>query len=175
MRLIYYEEEQNLNHSPWLWVLLLIFTLGALFPLVNGFYWQIIKGQPWGDKPMSDAGIIALVIAILLLSGFMGSIIVFMKLHVIIDMQGVHYQFFPNERKWNTITKDAILYYEIGKKNIFIRYGYYRYWFVRTKTMNVNGTVHLSLHLTNGRKVELGSRNPEGLQWAMKKLFSQHD
>lgn len=175
MRRIYYEEEQNLKDNRWLWVLLLIFTMGALLPLIDGMYWQVIKGQPWGDKPMSDDGIIALFIIIFIICCLVTWIMVSMKLHVIIDAEGVHYKFFPNEPKWSTISKEEIIDFDIAKKNIFSRFGHRRHWFLKTKTMNVNGTVHLSLYLKNGRKIQLGSRNPEGLKWAMKKLIPKNE
>lgn len=175
MRQVYYEEEQKLKDNRWLLVLLLIFVLGAIFPLVNGIYWQVIKGQPWGDKPMSDAGIISLFAIIFLICCAASWLLISMKLHFIVDSEGFHYKFFPNEPRWSTISKDEIIYFDFVKKNKLSPFGYRRHWFVKTKTMNVNGVVHLTLHLKNGRKIQFGSRNREGLEWAMKKLIPKNE
>jgi len=41
--------------------------------------------------------------------------------------------------------------------------------------MNINGTIYLTLRLKNGKKLRLWSRNPEGLKWAMAKLFPKNE
>jgi hypothetical protein len=69
---------------------------------------------------------------------------------------------------------EEILDFEVAEKKIF-RFGHHRKWFVKTKSMNVNGTFQLSLFLRNGKKLQLGSKNPEGLRWAMKKLLSKNE
>ena len=174
MRRIYYEEEQHLRNNQWLYVGMLVITMGALLPLIKGIQRQIVNGEPWGDKPMSDNGIIALTVFVFVICCLLTWLIVSMKLHVIIDAEGVHYKFFPNEPRWSTISKEEIIDFEVEKKKL-LSFGHHRKWFVKTKSMNVNGTFQLSLFLRNGKKVQLGSRNPEGLRWAMKKLLPKNE
>ena len=175
MRKIYYEEEQSLKSNRWLYVCMLTLTLGALLPLIHGIYWQVVKGIPWGQKPMSDEGIIALTVVVFVIGCLVTWLLVSMKLHVIIDTEGVHYRFFPDSSKWSTISKEEIIDFEVQRKNIFFRFGHHAKWFTKAKTINVNGDFHLSLFLKNGKKIQLGSRNPEGLRWAMRKLVPKNE
>ena len=175
MRKVYYEEEQNLRTNQWLYVCILILTLGALLPLIHGIYWQVMKGIPWGEKPMSNEGIIALAAAVFAIACFVTWITVSVKLHVIIDTEGVHYRFFPDSPRWSTIGKDDIIDFDVEEKHVFLRFGYHARWFSKIRTMNVNGNFHLSLFLKNGKKINLGSKNPEGLKWAMRKLIPKNE
>ena len=175
MRLIYYEEEQNLKSNQWLYVLMLVLTMAAMLPLIHGIYLQVIKGEPWGDSPLTNEGIIALAFIIFLICCITTWIFICMKLHVIIDTEGVHYRFFPNHPKWSTIRKEEIIDFDVEKKSIFLRLVHHTKWFVKSKTLNVDGPFHLSLFLKNGRKLQLGSHNPEGLRWAMKKLIPKNE
>lgn len=173
MRRVYYEETQHLRNSPWIFVLTIALTLGAMLPLLRGIHQQVGKNIPWGNEPMSDQGLLALTAFIFAISCGIVWIFAMMKLHVIIDEAGVHYRFVPNEPKWSTVTREEIIDFAIEKKNLFNGFGHHRQWFIHTKTMNLNGKVLLSLRLKNGKKIKLGSQNPEGLEWAMKKLIPQ--
>lgn len=153
---------------------MLALTMGALLPLIKGIHSQIVKGQPWGDKPMSDHGIIALTVVVFVICCLATWLMVSIKLHVIIDTEGVHYRFFPNEPRWTTISREEIIDFEVEKKKLF-SFGHHRKWFVKTKSMNVTGTFQLSLFLRNGKKLQLGSANPEGLRWAMRKLLPKNE
>jgi hypothetical protein len=175
MRKIFYEEEQRLKDNQWLYVCMLTLTMAALLPLIRGMHLQIVQGEPWGNKPMSNEGIIALTVFIFLICGLVTWIMISTKLHVIIDADGVHYRFFPHEPRWCMVSKEEIMDFEVEKKNLFTLFGHHRKWFVKTKTMNVNGNFHLALFLKNGKKLQLGSRNPEGLRWAMKKLLPKNE
>jgi hypothetical protein len=175
MRRIFYEEDQQLRNNPWIYVFMLAVTMSVLLPLIQGIYQQVIEGRPWGDEPMSDNALIALSVIIFALCCGVTWMLTSMKLHVIIDSEGVHYRFFPNEPRWRTIRKEEIIDFDIHKTNLFNRFGHHRQWFIKTKRMNVNGRVLLSLRLKSGKKIKLGSRNPEGLEWAMKKLITEHE
>jgi hypothetical protein len=171
----YYEEEQSLKDNHWIWVLLLAITLGALLPVVYGIYWQIFKGQPWGDESMSNYGAIIVFIFLLFCCVLMNWVILSMKLHLKVDTEGVHYKFFPEFAKWIHISKEEIADYKIEKTNFLKSLGHRRHKFKKGKSINVNGSVLLFLRLTDGKELQLGSRDPEGLESAMKKLFSSRE
>lgn len=69
--------------------------------------------------------------------------------------------------KWSTD-------FDVEKKSIFFRFGHHK-WFAIGKNINVNGDFHLLLFLKNGKKIQLGSKNPEGLKWAMGKLIAKNE
>jgi len=174
MRRIHYEEEQRLS-NPWILVSIVAVMMAAVLPLLQGLYWQLLKGEPWGSEPMSDQGLIRFSAFILAVCGLISWLVIAMKLHVIIDDRGVHYRFFPNEPKWSAISREEIADFHIEKKNIFNGFGYRRLWFSKTRIMNLSGSVFLSLRLKNGRRIKLGSRNPEGLAMAMNKLIPENE
>jgi hypothetical protein len=175
MRKILYEEEQSLKDNRWLYVCMLTLTLAALLNLTHGIYWQVMKGIPWGQKPMSNAGIIAFTAGVFLIGCLVTWLLVSIKLNVIIDTDGVHYRFFPDSSRWLTIGKEEIIDFDVQKNNIFFRFGHHAHWFAKDKTVNVNGDFHLSLFLRNGKKIRLGSKNPEGLKWAMRRLVPKNE
>lgn len=154
---------------------MLTLTLGALLPLIHGIHWQVMKGIPWGEKPMSNEGIVAFTAVVFAIACFVTWLVVSMKLHVIIDAEGVHYRLFPASPKWSTFAKDEIIDFNVEKRNLFLRFGHHAKWFSKDKTVNVNGNFHLSLFLKSGKKINLGSKNPEGLKWAMRKLIPKNE
>jgi hypothetical protein len=149
--------------------------MAALLPLIRAIHLQVVQGEPWGDKPMSNDGLIAMTIFMFSICALVTWIVVSTKLHVIIDTEGVHYRFFPHEPKWSMVSKEEIMDFEVEKKNLFALFAHHQKWFEKTKTMNVNGNFHLTLFLKNGKKLKIGSGNPEGLQWAMKKLLPKNE
>src|SRR5689334_7881789 len=102
----YFEESQWLRHTRWIWFILVPGILALLIPFLYGLYWQVLRGEPWGDKPLTDSGLIAtslVTVAGLVLVMF---IILSVKLETRIDRDGIHYRFFPNKPKWNLIRKN---------------------------------------------------------------------
>jgi hypothetical protein len=148
--------------------------MGALLPLIHGIYWQILRGEQWGNRPMSTVGLVALSTFVLLVCCLVTWILTAIKLHVIIDAEGVHYRFFPHEPRWQAIRREEIIDFKVEKKNILNRSVHHRKWF-STKSMNVNGSDQLLLFLINGKKLKLGSNNPEGLKWAMRRLIPRNE
>ena len=61
-----YKEIQRFTQW-WLWLILVIVNLVFTY----GFYEQVITGQPFGDKPMSDTGVTVATLVTFLLSAFL--------------------------------------------------------------------------------------------------------
>ena len=85
----YFEETQLFRQNLWVWYMFAIFSLLLLTPLLYGMYQQLILGQPWGDKPMSDNGLA--ILFLLSLGGWMVVtwILYSIRLEVYIDDQGL--------------------------------------------------------------------------------------
>ena len=174
----YFEETQVLRENRWVWIALIVIASAALLPLIYGLYWQLGMGEPWGDKPMTDQGIIFLFLFILFTVALLFWILLSLKLEVKIDQEGLHYRFFPNKPRWSLITKDEIVSFQVRKRyNLFESggRGYHRNWFRKTKSMSIHGYKNLLVTLKNGEKIMLGTRDPEGIEIGMKKLMNKND
>lgn len=174
----YFEETQSFRDSRWLWIVVVISFLVTLLPLVDGLYWQLVKGKPWGDKPLSDGGLLALTAFVLATWGLAMAVLISFRLDVRIDDSGVHYKVVPIKMKWQTAGREQILTYSVEKKFRLLQsggFGYHRNRFTGTRSVRISGSYHLSLMLKNGNKLLLGTQNPDELDKAMKKLISQNE
>ena len=158
----YFKEEQYFR-QPWLWIVILFFPGFSLY----GIYEQVILGNPIGDKPLSDEGVISFSILVGL---GLPVLFWFMKLKLRVSQQGLHYQFFPVHFKERLIPFEDISRYKARTYSPLKEFGG---WGIRfgfeSKAYNVKGDKGLQLELTNGRKVLFGTQDHKGLEKAMKK------
>ncbi len=168
---IIFEEQQMFRYSWSYWLLVTCtapIAIGGLF----GIYQQIILGQPLGDKPLNDTGLIIgtsltliLVIGLILLFHFM-------VLKVYVDHSQINYSFFPFVRKTKSIGKSDIEKLEVRKYNPIWEYGG---WGYRTRlgngeAMNVKGNKGLQIKFKDGKKLLLGTQKSEELEEAVNTL-----
>jgi len=85
-----FEEKQKFTQW-WLWILLLGITLIPVY----GIYQQIILGEPFGDKPLPDFGLIAFLLFMLAFVFFFWK----MELRTNIDEEAISVKFFPFTNK----------------------------------------------------------------------------
>jgi len=146
-----FEEKQKFTQW-WLWILLLGITLIPVY----GIYQQIILGEPFGDKPLPDFGLIAFLLFMLAFVGFFWK----MELRTNIDKEVISVKFFPftnKEIKWEEISHAKV-----------VNYGFVGGWGVRVGTKygtvyNTNGKIGLALELKNGKKLCIGTQREEEL------------
>ena len=141
------------------WLLTIFLLIFAVF--LAGIYQQLIKGIPFGDNPMSDTG---LIIATVLYSLVM-LLFYRMGLTTLIDDTGIYIRFFPFHLKykffaWEEIEKAYVRTYQPVRE--------YGGWGLKGGSMglayNVSGDKGLQLELKNGKKILIGTRQPENLQ-----------
>jgi hypothetical protein len=149
----------------WLWLILGAVNLLFLF----GFFKQVIIGQPFGDKPMSDTGMAVATFLTILLSLFFFSF----RLETIIKADGIYVRFFPFHRKfkhypWSAISRSYVRKYapitEYGGWGL--RYG----MFGKGTAFNVSGNQGLQLEFTDQKKLLIGTNKPEVLTSALSQL-----
>jgi hypothetical protein len=172
----YFEETQTFRDSRWLWIVVVISFLVTLLPLADGLYWQLVRGEPWGDRPLSDGGLLALSAFVLATWVLAMAVLISFRLDVRIDDSGVHYRVVPIKMNWQTAGKEQILNYSIEKKFRLLQaggFGYHRNRFTGTRSVRIRGGHHLKLLLKNGNTLLLGTQNPGELEMAMKKLISK--
>jgi hypothetical protein len=175
---ILFKEEQRFN-QPWVWLILVPVSVSVFWIFGVAFNKQLVNGEPWGDKPMSDAGLIVFGIFTLLM--MIGLTILFytMKLEVKIKMDGVYYRYPPMIRKFRKISNESIERFEVRKYNPIREYGG---WGVKTHgnpkkrrkyglAYNVKGNIGLQLYLKDGNKILIGTQRSDALKHAMGKMM----
>ena len=153
-----FEEEQRFTQW-WLWVILI--SVGIL-PIV-GVYKQVLLGEPFGNNPMSNTGLIIFMVCMLLFVGLFR----LMKLKTVINKNGIEISFFPFLKrafKWEEVTS-----YEI------VNYGFVGGWGIRLGTTygtvyNVKGNKGLALQLKNGKKYLIGTQKEHELKRLIDKM-----
>lgn len=164
-----FKESQRFTQT-WL---ILIPIIALIVPLGIGIYGiiqQIIYKTPFGDKPMSDLGLIIFTTSMFLLS----LLIFFIKLVTRIDEKGIHYQFFPfhfslKTISWNEISKIGVRTYlpisEFGgwglRGGFFFNKG-------KEKAVNISGNIGIQLIFKNGEKLLIGTLQKTDLESVLK-------
>ncbi len=136
-----------------------------------GIYKQIILGEPWGDNPMSDIGLLLITLFTLML--FVGMIMLFLKskLETEVTKWGVRYRFVPFIPAWKEIPKQYLNSYLIKKFTIFRGYGV-RWGLDGVKTLNVRGTQGVELHYGKKKRLLIGSQHPNEFLKALDKMMN---
>ena len=173
MNKILFKEEQKFGSMPLYLSMGVIFTIPIIF-FLYAFYQQFVLKQPWGDKPMSDTGLVltaGLVFIVLIVSGFL---LFSSKLLVEVTNGNLYFTYKPFIHKPVIYTISDIERYEIRKYKPILEYGG---WGVKQgkksvgKAYNVRGNIGLQLYLTNGKKVLIGTQRGDALLRAMKKMM----
>lgn len=149
----------------WLWLIL----LGVNILFLLGVWKQVLQGQPFGNRSMSDN-------ALLFASG---SIILFtllfinFKLETQVKKDGIYVRFFPfhisfKYYPWNSISKSFV-----RKYSPLIEYGG---WGLRSglfgkgKAFNVSGDKGLQLEFLDHKKLLIGTNKPDELAAVLSRI-----
>jgi hypothetical protein len=161
---ILFSERQKFK-QPWLWIIL--FGINGLF--LFGVYRQVIHGQQFGDKPMSNATLLIVTGLTFLLT----LLFINFRLDTIIKKDGIYVRFFPFHIKfkhyaWDTLTKSFVRQYfaitEYGGWGL--RLGL----FGKGAAFNVSGDKGLQLEFTNNKKLLIGTNKPDELTQTLSKI-----
>jgi hypothetical protein len=157
-----YREVQKIR-KPWIWIGITVpgMIITGLFGF--GMNRQIIQGQPFGNHPMSDPGLIMAFFMILFLFVFLALLVGFANLTTVADETGVSYRFFPFQMKFHKIPWDTVGSCGVITYNPVRDYGG---WGVRSgkngKAYNISGNTGLQLQLKTGEIILIGTqKKPE--------------
>ena len=175
---VFYEEEQR--NPGWLVWVIVLFGLGMLV------FTLTMTLQQWENSGTMSRDVIKLMVAaggIVVTIGVVSWLVTANRLTVHVNKEGITYQLFPNCLKSKHIPVEAIASYELRKMTSMEQFyagGTYRP--VRSKFFNhfspgkeyniLLGCKVADVKLKDGRRILLGTRNPDGMLWAMKKLLS---
>ncbi|MDI1354877.1 MAG: DUF6141 family protein [bacterium] len=154
-------EKQKFNQW-WLWIILL--GLSALF--IFGSYQQIVMGHVFGDKPMSNLGLMTITASVLLLP----LLFYFSKLETRITKEGIYVRFFPYHLKFKFFPWDSISQCYVRQYSALTEFGGWglrRGLFGAGRAFNVSGNKGMQLMFNEGNKLLVGTAKSEELTQAL--------
>jgi hypothetical protein len=149
------------------WIWLIVVGINALFAW--GIYGQVIMGNPMGNNPMSDTGILIGAGISVVFTIFMGSL----RLTTQLREDGIYVRFFPFHRAyrhypWHTLQHVYVRTYaplsEFGGWGL--RWG----WSGSGIAYNVSGNQGLQLKFNDGKKLLIGTRQPQEMEAVLQQL-----
>jgi len=142
------------------WLLAILLCVNSLF--IFGICKQIILGQQFGDKPMSDTGLLIITGLFLLLT-----ILIFTsRLDTLIKGDGIYVRFFPfhlkfKHYKWTSLTKSFVR--EYSPVTEYGGWGLRLGLFGKGTAFNVSGNEGLQLEFNDHKKLLIGTNKPAEL------------
>ena len=150
----------------WIWIPLLLSCVCVVALFGYGMHKQLILGEQWGERPMSDAALVVvgpLSIFVTLGSAYLMYVV---KLVTEVREDGIYIRFYPlRSRKisFSEITKCAVREYSPIRE--------YGGWGIRCgsngKAYNVSGSRGVQLEFSNGKQLLIGSQEAEELAEAI--------
>lgn len=169
---VLFSEEQRFRNHP---LILLVFTvlLAAIGLQVYGLYSQLILKKPWGDHPTSDNALLITSLIVIVAVIIFALLFVTLKLITEVREDAVYFRFPLLINKWKSIECAKIEKYEVGKYHPVRDFGGWgiRVRAFRSKAYSVRGNQALKLYLRNGRKVFIGTQEPDGIRRAVEKMM----
>ncbi|HEX8561967.1 MAG TPA: hypothetical protein VF676_03200 [Flavobacterium sp.] len=162
---IIFKERQKFRQ--W-WVLLILLSINGVF--IAGIYTQVINDRQFGEKPMSDQGLIIGTILVFLFTFLMLNF----RLDTIVKRDGIYVRFFPFHLKFKEFTWDNLSKCYVRKYSPISEYGGWGLrigFFGNGNALNVSGDKGLQLEIaTNKKRLLIGTNKPEELAKAIAKL-----
>lgn len=163
--MIRYSEVQQFR-QPWLRLLVGTIAVGLVSVFGYGMFRQLLLGQAWGGRPLSD---LALAIVGTLMIGLgLGSVYLMYTLRLVTEVRdnGVYIDCCPLARQ--TILFRDVTSCDVRTYKPVLEYGG---WGVRYgpsgKAYNASGNRGVQLRLSNGQELLIGSQHPEELAQAI--------
>jgi hypothetical protein len=160
------EFNETQRFRPW-WIWLAI-AIVFIFP-ISAFLIHIVGDPVITYDPPSNPGLMVLAIIPFLLLLFFLSI----RLEVHIDEQTIRYRFFPIHLKPCTLKWERVTQAKILETGWVRRAAGIRYLRGGNTLIGLASKAALSLHLDNGKKLMLGTRQPEEMDRLLEHLRSK--
>jgi hypothetical protein len=174
MERVLFQEEQK-NSMGWMVIILCISLFSVLTPFAYGVYSQEVLHKPFGDNPISSGALILIgTIAVFVILGA-NYVILKMRLLIKITPEALWVSYPPLMRKWKKFTPPQIEKWEIRKYNGVREFGGYglKGSIKNGSCYTVSGNEGLQLHLTGGKKLLIGTRKKQALEYAIRKMMNQ--
>lgn len=156
-----YRETQYFRRS---WALFILLGINAI--IIYGIVAELVFDKPIGNTSGSFE---AMLFVLFLMTAFT-LLFVFMRLDTEIQHSGVYYRLYPFQRKFRGISKTIIRDAYVRKYNPIMEFGGWGIrvgWAGKGMAYNVSGNMGLQIEYGSGKKILLGTRNPEKVQQAL--------
>lgn len=167
------KETQPARGTLWPWICLpLAAAIVVWFTVALAV--QLGQGRPFGSNPMSDSGLILLAGLMYLLAAGLVFLGLFSELTLTVTGRGILIRWFPFTRRFIPLA-DIMSHAPVTYRPLADYGGWGLRFSFRGKgrAYSMSGNRGLLLTLTNGRKVMLGSPDPESLSRALKRAGKQ--
>lgn len=174
MSRLFFEEKQSLREVTFIWWIIVPVTLSIIIAILYGVYWQLIMGEPLGNEPMSNKGLLIGSIFSCIILGVVIWLLLSIELNTSITKDGIRYNFYPHMHHAREIGRQEIQEYSVVKLNFFEsrRRGYRKSLFKRSQRLIVNGRDALVLVLKTREKLTIGTQKPAELEVAVKRMMA---
>jgi hypothetical protein len=136
-----------------------VILLGINAVFLFGIYKQVFLGQQFGDKPLSNVGLILVAVSFVLFCAAFYAL----RLETIIKKDGIYVRFFPLTLSFNFYDWNKIESLQIRTYNSLQEYGG---WGLRMgpkdkgEALNISGNQGLQITFKNNRKLLIGTQKP---------------
>lgn len=177
MNRLLFSEQQSFRQVLWIWLIIIPVAFFSLITVLYGFYQQVILGEPWGNEPMSDVGLTAMLLITFIVQAFAMWIVASLQVRIEITQDEFRYKLFAYFTNWNVLTRDQIQSYSVGKYTFWKGrgLGYKKDLFSKTVRMIIKPGNILTLETTEGKTLMMSIDNKEELERAMQKLISKSE
>jgi len=161
---IFHEVQQF--RQRWIWGLLLPTFLLVIILLGYGMVQQLVLGQPWGNKPLTNTALAVTGPLIILFE--VGFVYLFWSLKLVTEVRddGLYLRFYPLSHK--KIGFPEIKSCEARTYRPIMEYGGWGIRYGRSgRAYSVCGNRGVQLVLVNKKRLLIGSQRPEGLAAAI--------
>jgi len=156
----------------WLWIVLAASTLPVAGIFGYGMVEQLVLGNQWGNKPMSDTGLLVSGIAAIVIS--LGLLIMFWRSYLVTEVRhdGLFVRFFPFHWSFKRIELERVQDVEAKTYSPLMQYGGWGIRYGRGgKAYNVSGKKGVMLTYNNAKTLLIGSQESEKLEAAIKSVW----
>jgi len=154
---VLFVEKQYFKKTWWFAIATIVFIIFILYAINM----QVFKGQPFGNKPMTDFGLYNTLIGGI----FISTILFIFRLDTMINKDGIYVRFFPIHLKYRFYPWCKIKEAYIRDYSPIQEYGGWGFrGFYKNRALNVSGNHGLQIVFKDGRKLLIGTRMPEEIE-----------
>jgi hypothetical protein len=168
---VLFREEQQFR-QPWLWVLLIVAVAPIPFVFAYGAVQQLVTGQPWGNHPMSNTGVVIVAGLTFLLTVGLLAFFWTARLTTVVRRDGLLVRFRPIHFSPKRIDLSAVASVESVTYSPLSQYGGWGIRYTLTgKAYNVSGNQGVRLTMREGRSLLIGSQRADELAAAVRQIW----
>ena len=155
---IQFKEKQQFTQW-WVWAIL----IGVNSIFIYGVFKQVVGGSQFGDKPISNLGLL-IVTGIIILFTFL---FFNFRLDTKINREGIYVRFFPFHLSFQHYSWEKIKKSYVRKYNPVFEYGGWGFRFGllgKGRAFNMSGNYGLQLKFVDNKELLIGTNKPDELK-----------